>query len=130
VPQLSRWLARTALLYLIAALLLGLLMPLAGREAAYLGGAWPVYIHLLVVGWVTQLIAAVAYWMFPRREPKLPPNDVAGYFVYGMLNAGLLLRAYAEPLPERHGLLPAAALLQLAAIVLLAATLWPRIRGR
>jgi hypothetical protein len=130
VPRLSRWLARTALLYLLAALLLGVLMPLAGGDAAYLGGAWPVYIHLLVVGWATQLIAAVAYWMFPRREPRVPPSDVPGYVVYGLLNAGLLLRAFVEPVPERHDLLPAAALLQLAAIVLFAATLWPRIRGR
>ncbi len=105
-------------------------MPFAGADVPYLGGAWPAYIHLLVVGWVTQLIAAVAYWMFPRREPRMPPNDAPGYVVYGLLNAGLLLRTYAEPLPERHALLPAAALLQLAAIVLLAATLWPRIRGR
>ncbi len=130
MPRLSRWLARTALLYLVSALLLGVLMPLGGGGTAYLTGAWPVYIHLLVVGWATQLIAAVAYWMFPRPDPRSPPSEVPGYLVYGLLNAGLLLRAFAEPLPARHGLLPAAALLQLAAIVLFAATLWPRIRGR
>lgn len=130
MPRLSRWLARTALLYLLAALLLGVLIPLADGRAAYLAGAWPVYIHLLVVGWATQLIAAVAYWMFPRADPRAPASDVPGYIVYGLLNAGLLLRAFAEPIPDRRALLPAAALLQLAAIVLFAATLWPRIRGR
>jgi hypothetical protein len=130
VPRLSRWLARTALLYLLAALLLGVAMPAAARHSAYLSAAWPVYIHLLVLGWATQLIAAVAYWMFPRAEPKSPASDAPGWAMYGLLNAGLLLRAVAEPVPERHALLPFAALLQLAAILIFAATLWPRIRGR
>jgi hypothetical protein len=50
--------------------------------------------------------------------------------MYGLLNAGLLLRAVTEPVVERQSLLPVAALLQLAAILIFAATLWPRIRAR
>ncbi len=130
MPQLSRWLARTALLYLLAALLLGVAIPAGGGHSPYLSAAWPVYIHLLVVGWATQLIAAVAFWMFPRADPKAPANDVPGWTMYGLLNAGLLLRAATEPVVERHALLPVAALLQLAAVLIFAATLWPRIRGR
>lgn len=130
MPRLSRWLARTALLYLLAALLLGVAMPTAGRYSPYLSAAWPVYIHLLVLGWATQLIAAVAFWMFPRAEPKSPASDAPGWAMYGLLNAGLLLRAVVEPAPEHHELLPIAAALQLAAILVFAAVLWPRIRGR
>lgn len=130
MPRLSRWLARTALLYLLAALLLGVAMPSAAGHSAYFAAAWPVYVHLLVLGWATQLIAAVAFWMFPRADPKAPGRDAPGWAMYGLLNAGLLLRAFAEPVTDRHGLLPFAALLQLAAIVVFAATLWPRIRGR
>ena len=130
MPRLSRWLARTALLYLLAALLLGVAIPFASWQSPYLAAAWPVYIHLLVLGWATQLIAAVAYWMFPRSDPKSPGSDAPGWAMYGLLNAGLLLRAFAEPVAGRQGLLPLAALLQLAAVVVFAATLWPRIRGR
>lgn len=130
MPQLSRWLARTALVYLLAALLLGVAIPAAGGHSPYLSTAWPVYIHLLVLGWATQLIAAVAFWMFPRAEPKAAASDAPGWAMYGLLNAGLLLRAVTEPVVERHSLLPLAALLQLAAILIFAATLWPRIRGR
>jgi hypothetical protein len=130
VPRLSRWLARTALAYLLAALFLGVAMPAGGDQSPYLSAAWPVYIHLLVLGWATQLIAAVAFWMFPRAEPKSPAGDAPGWAMYGLLNAGLLLRAVTEPVGERHSLLPVAALLQLAAIMIFAATLWPRIRGR
>lgn len=130
MPRLSRWLARTALLYLVSALLLGLAMPFAGPHSAYLAAAWPVYIHLLVLGWATQLIAAVAYWMFPRPDPKKPGSDTPGWMMYGLLNTGLILRAVAEPVVERHDLLPIAAALQLAAVLVFATTLWPRIRGR
>ena len=129
MPRLSRWLARTALLYLVAALLLGLAMPF-GRHSAYVAAAWPVYIHLLVLGWATQLIAAVAYWMFPRPDPRKPGSDLPGWLMYGLLNTGLILRAVAEPVVERHPLLPIAAALQLAAMLIFAATLWPRIRSR
>ncbi|HEU4828716.1 MAG TPA: hypothetical protein VFT04_05940 [Gemmatimonadales bacterium] len=130
MPRLSRWFARTALLHLVTALLLGAAMPFAAKHSAYLAAAWPVYIHLLVLGWATQLIAAVAFWMFPRADPKAAGNDAPGWAMYGLLNSGLLLRAFAEPVGGRHALLPLAAILQLAAIVVFAATLWPRIRGR
>jgi hypothetical protein len=129
VPRLSRWLARTALLYLVAALSVGAALVIRPR-APWLVGAWPVYLHLLTIGWITQLIAAVAYWMFPRPDTRAPASGGSGWAFYGLLNAGLLLRAYAEPLPHARGLLPFAALLQLLAILVFVAGIWPRIRGR
>ncbi|HEX6644804.1 MAG TPA: hypothetical protein VF037_09000 [Gemmatimonadales bacterium] len=129
MPRLSRWLARTALLYLVAALSVGAALVVRPR-APWLGGAWPVYLHLLTVGWITQLIAAVAYWMFPRPDPRAPASDRGGWVFYVLLNTGLLLRAYAEPLPGARAILPFAAMLQLAAILVFVAGIWPRIRGR
>ncbi|HEU5048761.1 MAG TPA: hypothetical protein VFU00_00485 [Gemmatimonadales bacterium] len=130
MPRLSRWLARTALLHLVAALALGILMPAGAARSPWIAGAWPVYIHLLVLGWVTQLIAAVALWMFPRPDRRLTTEGFPGWAFYGLLNAGLVLRAIAEPLPALNRLLPIAALMHLGAILALAAMLWPRIRGR
>lgn len=31
-----------------------------------LGGLFPVYIHLFMLGWLTQLIFDVVFWMFPK----------------------------------------------------------------
>lgn len=135
MPRLSRWLVRTAFVYLVLALALGALMtsPWAVARWPRLALAAPTQLHLFVVGWITQLIAGVAYWMFPRAGRDVPPDDPRGWWVYGGLNSGLMLRALAEPWTGSDRalvLLPISAALQLAAGVVLVVTLWPRTRGR
>lgn len=139
MPTLVRWYVRTALLSLLAASVAGGLV-LAGRP---LGASWlaawlqPVFYHLLMVGWATQLIAGVAIWMFPPLSRERPRGDERlGWVAYGALNGGLLLRVVAEPAQAAGGqpwagpALIASALLQAAAIYLLVALLWPRVKGR
>jgi hypothetical protein len=75
LPQLSRWLIRTALVYLLVSLMVGVAQPSLTSAGLIL---WPTYVHLLVVGWLTQLIFGVAYWMFPR--------DVGGVKVHAVRN--------------------------------------------
>jgi hypothetical protein len=60
---------------------------------------FPVYIHLLVVGWITLLILGIAYWMFPKYTRDLPRgSELLGWSSYILLNAGLALRVISEPL--------------------------------
>jgi len=62
-----------------------------------------VYVHLLVVGWITQMIFGVAYWMFPKDSAEAPRgNDRLAIAAYVCLNAGLLLRVIAEPTYALH----------------------------
>jgi hypothetical protein len=129
VPRLVRWLIRGALACLIGALVLGVVRAALPREA-WLAGAWPVYLHLLVLGWLTQLVAGVAYWMFPRVGRGAPPTDWRGWAVFVLLNAGLVLRAIVEPTPVAGPWLPLAALMQFTAMLIFAWSIWPRIRGR
>jgi hypothetical protein len=95
---------------------------------------WPTYLHLLVVGWLTQLIFGVAYWMFPRHQSGLASwFERLGWICYGCLNLGLLLRVVAESGPEgswRGESFVVSALLQLIAGWAFVATTWPRVRGR
>ena len=64
-----------------------------------LAGLVPVYFHLLMVGWVTQLIFGVAFWMFPRYSKEKPRGrEGLAWAMYASLNAGLLLRGLAEPM--------------------------------
>ena len=103
MPPLVRLFVRTSFLYFLAAFLLGALMALDG----WLGlGRWlrAVYLsqlHLLVVGWITQLALGVAYWMFPRFRKEMNPeprgSQRLAWAVYALLNAGLLLRFLFEP---------------------------------
>lgn len=108
MPPLARAFVKAAFLYFLAAFLLGALMMLdpwlgLGRwlRAVYLS-----QLHLLVVGWITQLAIGVAYWIFPRfrREESAHPRgpDALGWAVFLCLNVGLLLRFLFEPFSLMH----------------------------
>ncbi len=99
MPRLTRWMIKTALLYLVLALVTGILV--SARSA--LGWDWvpvgitPAYFHLYMVGWVTLLIFGVVYWMFPKYTQAQPRGWPAlGWAIYGLLNAGLILRVIGE----------------------------------
>lgn len=100
-------------------------------------GYWmPVFWHLLMVGWITQIIMGVSYWMFPKisRDNPHGPKWV-GWTCYGMLNVGLLLRAFSEPWVGAASSVKTAgmagsALLQWLAGILYIGLIWIRIRGR
>lgn len=138
MPTLTRWYLKTAMVCLVAALLVGLL--LSGRTIwslpAVVAGFGPIYFHLLMVGWVTQLIFGVGYWLFPRYSKALPRGHAwLGWVTYLSLNAGLLLRVLGEPLNAlRPGeiwgwLLLFSAFLQWLAALAFVANSWPRIHG-
>jgi hypothetical protein len=137
MPTLTRWFVKTSLVYLVAAFLLGLaLVAMPGLQARALGVALrAVYFHLLVVGWVAQLIFGVAFWMFPRHGAERPRGRAAlGFASYALLNLGLVLRTVAEPLwavrPESAWawLLGASAVAQWLAALGFVANTWPRVR--
>ncbi len=100
LPTLTRWFLKTAMLYFLCGFVLGgvLLMTLGWKHQAIFGVLQPVYWHLLVVGWLMQCIFGVAYWMFPPFSKDQPQrSETLGWFTYGALNLGLLLRAVVEP---------------------------------
>ena len=100
MPPPARWLIKTALVYLAGALAIGLwrtgqAMGLVPGDAAVL---WLPQLHFLTVGWITQLIFGVAFWLFPRPREGLSFRSTAlVWTAYGALNGGLLLRFLAEP---------------------------------
>jgi hypothetical protein len=130
VPRLSRWLIRTGLVYLLISLVTGIAHALSGPGAA----SWTTYVHLLVLGWITQLIFGVANWMFPKPPDVKRWHEPLGWAMYGLLNLGLALRVAAELRPaliEHTGsVLAIAAAMQLAAGCFFVLTTWPRVRGR
>ena len=139
MPLLTRLFIKTALIFFVVAFLVGLvvaatrLLPLP----AWLGALTPVYFHLFMVGWVTELIIGVAYWMFPKFTRDQPRGSVPlAWATYGLLNAGLVLRILAEPLqtmqtsPMWGWLLVLSALLQWLAGLAFVANTWQRVKER
>jgi len=133
MPTLTRWSIRAALINLLAALALG-----AGLDAGLLPEAFrPVFYHLFVLGGVAQFIFGVAWWMFPPLSRERPRgNEAAGWAGFVLLNAGMLLRAVAEPAVALSPAPWARVLLLLSAAALVAAgcvfagLLWPRVKPR
>ena len=136
MPTLTRWFIKSAMLYLVAALILSIAMQSPLRdEAPFLLVVWPTYLHLLVVGWLTQLIFGVAFWLFPKYSAVHPRgSDLLGWATFFLLNLGLILRAIVEPWPtlgaQRGAVLILAAAAQLVAGWLFVINTWPRVRER
>lgn len=139
MPTLTRWFIKSGLVYFVAALLLGVLLTAAAVLPLPASvSAWgPVYFHLFMVGWVAQLIFGVVYWMFPRYSKEKPRgSEGLALATYVALNAGLILRAIAEPLqalqPVRWWgwLVAASAVLQWLAGVTFVLNTWARVKER
>lgn len=132
MPPLSRWYIKLAMLYFVGAMVVGVL-----QAALHLPSLGPAYVHMLVVGWVTQMIFGVAYWMFPKFSPELPRGDNAiAIATCVLLNAGLLLRVVVEPLRASRPdaapgwLLVVSGAAQALAGIGFAINTWPRVKIR
>ena len=139
MPTLTRTMIKTAMLYALAGTLLSALWLCAVVLPLHplLRFIQPMALHLIVVGWLTQLIFGVALWMFPpwsKAQPRGP--DAPTWLCYGLLNGGLLLRLVAEPLngyrpaPLLAAVLVVSAVMQVAAVWIFVGLAWTRVRGK
>ena len=138
MPPLTRWFVRSALAWMLLALAGGVL--LATGVAPRIPGTevvlpYPTYIHLVTVGWLSNLIFGVALWLFPRYTAERPRgSDALGWASFAGLNAGLLLRLVGEPaqLAGAGGrtLLLVSAGLQLLGGWAFVLNVWPRVKAK
>lgn len=141
MPPIARSFIRASFVYLVVAFLLGALMMLDDwlSFSRWLQVVYLSQLHLLVVGWITQLAIGVAYWMFPRflreQDPRPRGSDALAWTVFLCLNAGLLLRLLVEPFhlmdpqPWLAALVALSGILQAVAGLCFAWLIWGRIRA-
>jgi len=137
MPRISRWFVKSALIYLVAgALMAALTLSSAAPLPLALMALRPLAWHLLTVGWATQLIFGVAFWMFPRvSREQLQGDERLAWGIFGALNVGLGLRALGEPAAALWPrltpapILPLAATLQVVAVWLFVVAAWPRVKA-
>lgn len=125
MPPLTRWYIKFSLAYFVAALA-------AGVWQAAGGPVWllPIYVHMLVVGWITGMIFGVAYWMFPKLSRDQPRGaSWIAVATFALLHVGLLSRLAGESLGVGP-LLVGSALAQWLAGVGFVVTTWPRVKER
>ena len=150
MPLTSRVSVKASIVYLALGALLGTILlidrwlPLGTGVYALL----PSHVQFLVVGWLTQFIIGVAWWLFPplaiglREDAPLPVrrgqaqrgSEPLFWAALACLNAGILLRALFQPLHTwtQIGLFSVLAglsgLFLLVAAVLFVVNLWSRVR--
>lgn len=141
MPPIARTYIRAAFAYFILAFLLGALMALDRwlGFSRWLKAVYLSQLHLLMVGWITQLAIGVAYWMFPRfkktQDARPRGSDALAWAVLITLNAGLLMRFFFEPLylmgpqPWLAALVALAGVLQALAAIGFGLLIWGRIRA-
>ncbi|MGN8226798.1 hypothetical protein ABFW99_014225 [Gracilimonas sp. BCB1] len=134
MPLITRLFLKTGLIYFLGALLVGVLLQV---DEVSIPNLTPMFWHMLMVGWITQIIMGISLWMFPGRIKKESfLNQKWAWFTYVFLNLGLVLRFVCEPMillsqgyHWKVWLLVSAAL-QFVAVVCYVIEIWPRVLSK
>jgi hypothetical protein len=151
MPITSRAFVKASIIYLGLGAALGALL-LVNRWLPLGAGVFALkasHVQFLVVGWLTQLILGVAWWLFPPLRLR-PRNDLSQpmrrgqsqrgseplfWVTFACLNAGILFGALASPLYAWTQVSPFGSvsdlsnLLLLIAAVSFVANMWKRVRA-
>lgn len=126
MPPISRILVRLSLIHFVIGSLAGVLWSVQIVPQ-------PVYYHLLLLGWVTQMIMGVSIWMFPKH-PDDPDRPVLLIAMVVLLNAGLIARAVGEMAAMDDGwripVLVFSSVAQWLSAVMYVIVIWARIRTK
>lgn len=134
MPRIARTFIKTGLLYFLGSLLIGIALEI---DALSFPALMPLFWHMLMVGWITQIIFGVSMWMFPgrTREEGFKPQ-LWGWLTYLFLNSGLLFRIISEPMLNYSSLevwnsfVLLSAVLQVAAAITYIIEMWPRVQSK
>lgn len=134
MPLISRTFIKAGMVFLALSLLTGVLMEF---DAVSFPGLMPLFWHMLMVGWITQIMFGVSIWMFPGRNREEGfKAQKWGWLTFIFLNLGLLLRMVSEPVVVTSTfelwkfLLVLSALLQFSAGLTYLIEMWPRIQSK
>lgn len=128
MPQLSQWMLRVALFYLVLGFSLGLMLLLAKVTwlPPILWTLYPFHIECLQVGWLFHLTLGTAYWILPRIQRKRPRKALA-WRAFVLMNVGIGLFCMCTLAGSRWLLLARSC--EFLALFLFVLHLWPRIRS-
>lgn len=136
MPPVTRWFIKFGMIWFSLGVVLALVAELpTGLSSALL---LPVYWHMLVIGWITQMIMGVSIWMFPRKKRnRKKEQSTLAIGAFFLLNGGLIVRFLSEPflpLITNSAFVPTvvivSGILQVTAIILFIAEIWPRVQPK
>ena len=136
MPKVTRWFIRAGIFYFIAGVTLALIAEIPSVNAGPF--LLPVYWHMLVMGWITQVIMGVSIWMFPRKyRDRKKRESLLSWLAFWLLNTGLILRFLAEPfIPLIQNstsitiIILTSSTLQVSAVIAYILEIWPRLEPK
>lgn len=126
MPDTTIYSLRAALIWFVVGITIGATMMI--DIAVGLGGVSSdllhTHIHVMLFGWLVQIIFAVAYWMLPRFGRDRPR---AGLAIAGIVGVNLAsVASLGFPWWRLHAVVW---VLEFAAFVLFAVHAWPRVKS-
>ena len=85
MSAITVWFIRFAILYFLAAMLIGIAMTMTGPIYPYM----QIHAHFNLLGWMTMMIYGVGYHILPRFSGKPLWSDKLSYWHIWLANAGL-----------------------------------------
>jgi len=130
MPQVSRVFVFAAFCYLLVYAALPLLESVSSQQAIQQLSRMST--HLFTLGFLTQMIMAVAVWMFPRSKKawSRPVGERLAWLVFGLLNTGLILRhlLYMADGGRPAWLQTLAGMCQFGALLVFVVLIWNRVQ--
>ena len=133
MPELSRYMVRAALIYLLLGFTVGgLLLTHKGLPFYPLMWRWlPIHIEFLLMGWVVQLVMGVAFWILPRNWKKSDrPRITSVWIAFGLLNLGIWLIVVATLWNGNRNLLLWGRLVEVVSVMAFVFYAWQRVVTR
>lgn len=133
MPDLSRYMIRSALIYLLLGFTVGgLILTHKGLPFYPLMWRWlPIHIEFLLIGWVVQLVMGVAFWILPRNWTRSQRPRVAFVWIaFTLLNLGIWLIVIATLWNANRGLLFGGRLVEVSAVIFFVFYAWQRVVSR
>lgn len=131
---ISRLFIKAGMVFFVLSLIAALVIEI---DIAAMPAIMPLFWHMLMVGWITQIIIGVSIWMFPGRNREEGfKAQKWGWLTFMFLNTGLVLRVISEPLVSIsiseiwNIILVFSAILQLVAGFTYFTEMWPRILSK
>ncbi|WP_138430965.1 NnrS family protein [Fodinibius saliphilus] len=134
MPFISRIFIKSGMVYFVLSLFAGLFLEI---EQFSFPALMPLFWHMLMLGWITQIIIGVSIWMYPGRNKEEGFwNQKWNWFTFIFLNIGMALRVAAEPMmTEQHAefwniLIVISAVLHVLGGITYLIEIWPRIMSK
>ncbi|MEX0609330.1 MAG: hypothetical protein WD016_11530 [Balneolaceae bacterium] len=133
MPLITRLFIKSGMIFFVLSLITGVIMQFEEFTFPVL---LPLFWHMLMLGWITQIIMGLSLWMFPGRKTEESfRNQIFAWLAFSCLNTGLILRVITEPFVTYQNtffkaLLAVSAVLQVLAAVFYIIEIWPRVLSK